>query len=179
MKNWLKTLLRILVALALYAAVWFGLRELSRYIITESTLVPPAPGGGTWRLGDWIVWVFESIDVVAACSLVCYFLYQILTSPILLGKLRASDLTQGRIVLINLLSIPVHLGAVWYIGYYLNGYGSKIIADWLSIIGLDRSYIYWLPTLVFTLLYWLLTRCLSHKCIFRYNKWKRPLRLLY
>lgn len=168
MKEKLKVILRVLIALVLYGGVTLLLTESSSGLIRQNALFPPI----ATDMGLWIAWVNKSIYWTAGSSLVLYFLYQILTSRLLLGKSSIKDLKQNRIGILNWLSVPIHFAIIWYLGFYVNGYGSGNILFWLMSIGLKRSYIFLLPALVFTVLYWLLSRFLSNSCVFRYKRWK-------
>ncbi|MEG2265583.1 MAG: hypothetical protein RSC68_14775 [Acinetobacter sp.] len=166
MKEWLKTLIRILLVLALYAVVTMGLLEFSRDAVIKNAIMPPQAADET----EWFNWVQRATLTMACISFGLYIVYQILTCKKLLGGSNTKDPLQHKIGLLNMLCILAHLLLIGYFGFYLRGYGT--VMDWLFSIGFTRNYSFLFPIPVYTLLYWLSTRLFANSCVFRYKRWQ-------
>ena len=165
MKNWLKVLIRVLIAIVLYAVVTFVLLELTNTAITKNGILPDS----VKNPNAWLSWTQQSVCIMGGISLTIYFLYQILTCGKMLGAADAEDLEQRKIGIVNWLGIPLHFAIVGYLGFYLL-YGSML--GFLIELGFGQNYTLWLPVPVYTVVYWLLSRCLSNHCVYRYKRWQ-------
>lgn len=161
----LKVFLRFLYAAMVYAVVILGMWLWTGVFVKDTTLFPPA----LYTSVLWMSVAREAVLLMGVCSYVMYVLWVLLVNGKLLGRYNPRKPENTKCSVWNWVFIVLHLALMLYLLFF--NYGS--VVNWLFSLVFSTCYIYYLPAIVFTIVFFFVSRIFSADSCYNFHYlWK-------